>query len=176
MSPPLLNRGIRRRRRPQDVAVAFTSDSHHVLSDPKALRCAPTPLRGADGLDVASARAVEALTATQGPHPTSCGRPLFRIPRFRTTVDIANPPVTGRLRARIERLELTPPAGTRRRVALSLHSCLRIVLHLNRRDLISRDDFDPLVENLKRPRSLCCEPTLQWIEPVFVHLIRRQII
>jgi hypothetical protein len=41
-----------------------TIDSQRVLSDLKALCFASTPLRGAHGLDVASARAPEALTAT----------------------------------------------------------------------------------------------------------------
>jgi hypothetical protein len=62
--PPLLNRGIVTLCRPQDVAVASTIDSQHVLSDVKTLRFAPTPPGGADGLDVASARATDALTAT----------------------------------------------------------------------------------------------------------------
>jgi len=86
VSPPLLNRGIEREIRPQDVAVASTIDSPHVLSDVEALASLRPRFRGADGPDVASARAREAhkATATRAPF---CGRRLSRIPHFRTTVD-----------------------------------------------------------------------------------------
>jgi hypothetical protein len=61
-----------------------------VLIDIKALRFASTPLRGADGLDVASARAAELSWRPRKRTTIRCGRLLFRIPRFRTTVDKLN--------------------------------------------------------------------------------------
>ena len=62
-------RGFLARRRPQDVVVGWRRRSRQrarVLTAVKARRCAPPPLRGADGLDSGSAHA-----RTDWPRPTA---------------------------------------------------------------------------------------------------------
>ena len=72
-------------RRPQDVAVAdgtVETQRARVLAAVKALRCAPPPLRGAEGLDGGSAHARPDCLLHDGasiPAPTCCRRRAVQI-------------------------------------------------------------------------------------------------
>ena len=62
-------RGFLARRRPQDVVVGWRRRSRQrarVLTAVKARRCAPPPLRGADGLDERAPRTLSRLASSDG--------------------------------------------------------------------------------------------------------------